>query len=133
MEEKPKVCILDCYFEQLNDDGSYYKISDEELSKFIVSIRAMEEEIGLIKRRHNYLMKIYAEKDCKMDNMSINKDRNSMLAVQKYRIHFNECWDEDFYLIEEELKDWLGEIVDIINDDNLRINEKMQRIVDSVV
>lgn len=52
---------------------------------------------------------------------------------KKYRIHFNECWDEDFYLTEEELKDWLGEIVDIINDDNLRVNEKMQRIVDTVV
>lgn len=58
MEEKPKVCILDCYFEQLDDEGSYYKISDEELSKFIVSVRAMEDEIRLIKNRHNYLMKI---------------------------------------------------------------------------
>lgn len=62
MEEKPKVCILDCYFEQLDDEGSYYKISDEELSKFIVSVRAMEDEIRLIKNRHNYLMKIDAEK-----------------------------------------------------------------------
>lgn len=58
MEEKPKVCILDCYFEQLDNEGSYYKISDEELSKFIVSVRAMENEIRLIKNRHNYLMKI---------------------------------------------------------------------------
>lgn len=85
---------------------------------------------------HDVEGRSYEELISYIRNMDItlnNKDRNGVSPVQRYRIHFNECWDEDFYLSEEELKEWLGEIVDIINDDNLRINEKMQRVVDSVV
>lgn len=48
-------------------------------------------------------------------------------------IHFNEIWEEDFYLTESEVSEWINDIVEIINDDSLGVHEKMQAIVDCVV
>lgn len=47
-------------------------------------------------------------------------------------IHFREVWEEDFYLTESEVSEWINDIVEIINDDSLGIHEKMQAIVDCV-
>lgn len=43
-KEYPSVCVLDCYFEQMNKAGRYYKISDKDLSKLIINIREIEFE-----------------------------------------------------------------------------------------
>lgn len=47
-------------------------------------------------------------------------------------IHFREIWEEDFYLSESEVSEWINDIVEIINDDSLGVHEKMQAIVDCV-
>lgn len=43
-KEYPSVCILDCYFEQMNKDGSYYRISDKELALLVGRVNALEHE-----------------------------------------------------------------------------------------
>lgn len=53
-KEYPSVCILDCYFEQMNKDGSYYKISDKELSLLIARVNATEHELDIVINRSNY-------------------------------------------------------------------------------
>ena len=53
-KEYPSVCILDCYFEQMNKAGSYYRISDKELSLLIARVNATEHELNLVINRNNY-------------------------------------------------------------------------------
>lgn len=54
----PSVCILDCYFEQMNKDGSCYKISDKDLSKLVINIREIEFEREKEKARFERYAKI---------------------------------------------------------------------------
>lgn len=60
-KEEFYVCALDCYFEAINDDSTYYKINDEELSKLIVRIRQIEFERDSIKNAWRRYKKIYDE------------------------------------------------------------------------
>ena len=52
-KEYPSVCILDCYFEQMNKDGSYYRVSDKELSLLIARVNATEHELNVVINRSN--------------------------------------------------------------------------------
>lgn len=54
------------------------------------------------------------------------------LGERIYEIHFYECWDECFYLTEDELNEWFEEMRDIINDDSQSVWLRMQKIVANV-
>lgn len=53
-KEYPSVCILDCYFEQMNKEGSYYRISDKELALLVGRVNALEHEKDIVINRSNY-------------------------------------------------------------------------------
>ena len=50
----------------------------------------------------------------------------------EYQIHFNECWDETFFLSYSEVEDWLYEIKDTIERCDISPQTKLQMIVDSI-
>lgn len=53
-KEYPSVCILDCYFEQMNKNGSYYRISDKELAILVARVNTLEYEKNIVINRSNY-------------------------------------------------------------------------------
>ena len=67
-KEYPSVCILDCYFEQMNKDGSYYKISDKDLSKLVINIRELEFEREKTNARWNRYSRICNKKIKKLEH-----------------------------------------------------------------
>ena len=80
-KEKEYVCILDCYFELMpKSKGSYYKISDKELNKLIVSYRVLENEMNFVKHQTSY----YMDRQCK--RISELKRKNHV-----YKIELGRC------------------------------------------
>ena len=53
-KEYPTVCILDCYFEQMNKAGSYYRIKDRELALLVARVNALEHEKNIVINRSKY-------------------------------------------------------------------------------
>ena len=47
-------------------------------------------------------------------------------------LHFYECLDENLFLTEIEIKDWLDYIKMIVNDDSLSAQCRMQKVIDSI-
>lgn len=56
----------------------------------------------------------------------------SMKNEYDCQIHFNECWDEVYFLSEYEIEDWLNEIKAIITTKEYTNQKKLQMIVDSI-
>ena len=56
----------------------------------------------------------------------------SMKDEYDCQIHFNECWDETYFLSESEVEDWLNEIDSIIKSKRYSNQKKLQMIVDSI-
>ena len=60
------------------------------------------------------------------------------MDVDKYKneidcqIHFNECWDETFFLTLGEVDEWLDELDEYMHDKSLSSQKKLQKIVDSI-
>ena len=48
------------------------------------------------------------------------------------QIHFNECWDETIFITYAEADEWLEELREIVNDDSLSIEHRLQKVVDSI-
>lgn len=57
---------------------------------------------------------------------------NSMKAEIDCQVHFNECWDETFFLTLDEVDEWLGEIQAILNSEYMSSQKKLQSIIDSI-
>ena len=109
-KEYPYICILDCYFEQMNKDGSYYRISDEDLSKLVINIREIEftrdKEIARFKRYakicNNHIKKLERERHVYKVELGrcvrkLTRIYQEVLAIG-YLLHYingNECSPKD--------------------------------------
>lgn len=49
-----------------------------------------------------------------------------------YELYFYERWDECILLTEEELNKWFNEIRDMLNDENMSVWERMQKLIANV-
>ena len=49
-----------------------------------------------------------------------------------YKLYFYERWDEWILLTEEELNKWFNEIRDMLNDENMSVWERMQKLVANI-
>lgn len=59
-------------------------------------------------------------------------DSNIDKVEYECQIHFNECWDETYYLSEAEIEDWLSELKHVIDCKLYTPQKKLQLIVDSI-
>ena len=48
------------------------------------------------------------------------------------QLHFYECIDENLFLTEIEIEDWLDYIKIIVNDDSKSPQYRMQKVIDSI-
>lgn len=67
-KEDAYICILDCYFEPINKDLSYYKISDKELTRLVAEVRSLELEKDIMKGRYEIYIKRYVERIKKLEH-----------------------------------------------------------------
>ena len=67
-KEELYYCVLDCYFKALDDDLSYYKISDKEISKLIINVRELEFERNQSNARWKRYSKTCNEKIKKLEH-----------------------------------------------------------------
>ena len=49
-----------------------------------------------------------------------------------YQLHFNECSEENLFLTENEIEDWLDYMKIIVNDDSKSPQYRMQKVIDSI-
>ena len=49
-----------------------------------------------------------------------------------YQLHFYECLDENLFLTETEIEDWVDYIKMIVNDESKSVQYRMQKVIDSI-